>query len=80
MAATDPNYFEEEAQETAKFFDLEKLLRYQLSYNIEVVRGADYQYLCYINKEVFAVSLTPMFALMAGVLNHEKFIQDGEPF
>lgn len=68
----EPNYIEEEAKETAKFFDLEKLLQYQQKHNIEVVRGMDLQYLCYVDGKVYAVSLTPMFALMAGVLNHEK--------
>jgi len=36
------------------------------------LRGEDYQYLCYIDKEGYGVSLTPMGALTAGIKQFKK--------
>ena len=48
-------------------FDLDEILAFQLENDVQIIRGEDYQYMCYINKEVYATGLTPMFALSYGI-------------
>jgi hypothetical protein len=66
------NFFEDENVLTRKFFDLEKLLDFQLKHDIQIIRGADYQYMCYIDGKVYAIALTPMNALAIGIHNFLK--------
>lgn len=53
-------------------FDLDEILVFQLKNDIQIIRGEDYNYMCYINKSVYATGLTPMFALSYGI---KKFKQ-----
>ena len=61
------DYFIEENKLTKQIFDLDKILAFQLENDVEIIRGEDYQYMCYINKSVYATGLTPMFALSYGI-------------
>ena len=61
------NYFIEENQLTKQMFDLEEILAFQLENDVQIIRGEDSQYVCYINKSVYATGLTPMFSLAYGV-------------
>ena len=61
------NYFEEENKLIKENFNLDELLEFQLKHDIQIIRGADYQYLCYIDKEAYSSGLTPMFALVFGI-------------
>lgn len=63
----NPDYFLEEVRLTKKFFDMEETIRFQLKYDVQIIRGGDYQYVCYINKEGYSTALTPMFALVSGI-------------
>jgi hypothetical protein len=62
-----PDPFTSEIDLTRKIIDVEAILSAQLRNGIQIIRGEDYQYLCYINGEVYATGLTPMFALAYGV-------------
>jgi hypothetical protein len=62
-------YFTEEIELTQTLFDLDKILNFQLENDVQIIRGADFQYMCYINKAVYAIGLTPMFALVYGINN-----------
>lgn len=66
------NYFKEEITDTKKYFNLDEILEFQLKNDVQIIRGEDYQYMCYINNEVWATALTPMFALTFGI----KFYMD----
>lgn len=61
------DYFIEENELTKQIFDLDKILSFQLENDVQIIRGEDYQYMCYINKSVYATSFTPMFALAYGI-------------
>ena len=61
------DYMIGENQLTKTMFDLEEILNFQLKYDIQIIRGEDYQYMCYINKIVYATGLTPMFVLSYGI-------------
>lgn len=52
---------------TRQIFDLEEILEFQLKHNVQVAIGADYQYHCHIGNEVWAVALTPLFAMAYGI-------------
>ena len=64
------DYFTKEIDLTKKIFNLEEILFFQLKNDIQILRGEDYQYMCYINKKVYATALTPMFALVHGIKNY----------
>jgi hypothetical protein len=61
------DYFIEENELTKQMFDLDEILAFQLENDVQIIRGEDYQYWCYINKLVYATALTPMFALAYGI-------------
>jgi len=61
------NYFKEENNIARDLFDLEEILDFQLNHDVQIIRGEDYQYLCYIDKKVYTSALTPMGALTMGI-------------
>ena len=61
------DYFIEENELTKQIFDMDEILAFQLENDVQIIRGEDYQYICYINKSVYAIALTPMFALSYGI-------------
>lgn len=58
---------ETEIKLSREMFDLESLLKFQLSNDVQIIRGEDFQYNCYINKKVYATALTPLYALCYGI-------------
>ena len=54
---------------------LAKILNFQLKYDVQIIRGEDYQYMCYIDKKVYSTALTPMFALVSGI---DTFIENNK--
>ena len=61
------DYFIEENELIKKLFDLDEILAFQLEHNVEVLRGEDYQYLCYIDRKGYGTSLTLLGALTIGI-------------
>jgi hypothetical protein len=61
------DYFINEYELTKELFNLDDVLNIQFENDIQVIRGNDYQYVCYINKIAYAEALTPMFALAYGI-------------
>lgn len=61
------DYFTEENQLTKQMFDLDEILAFQLAHDVQIIRGEDHEYMCYIDKSVYARGLTPMFALAYGI-------------
>lgn len=61
------NYFENEIQLTKKLFNLDEILKFQMDHDVQIIRGADWQYECYIGKKSFCSCLTPMGALVLGI-------------
>jgi len=62
-----------ENEQTKQIFNLDEILAFQLNHDVQIIRGEDYQYYCYIDREVYAAGLTPMFALAYGI----KVFKDG---
>ena len=66
------DHFKQENEQTKKLFDLDYILEFQLKNDVQIIRGSDFQYDCYINKKVYTSSLTPLNALVIGI---EKYKQ-----
>jgi hypothetical protein len=61
------DYFIEEIKLTKQMFNIDEILAFQLENDVQIIRGEDYQYQCYINKLVYATALTPILALTYGI-------------
>lgn len=61
------DYFEKENELTRALFNLDSVILTQAKNDVQIIRGEDYNYMCYINGKVYSVALTPMFALVSGV-------------
>jgi hypothetical protein len=61
------DHFQEENKIVRKLFDLESILSFQLKHDVQIIRGGDYQYQCFIDQEAHGTSLTPLGALVFGI-------------
>jgi hypothetical protein len=68
------DYYLEETELTEKLFNLDEILKFQLENDVQIIRGEDYQYVCYINGKGYSTALTPMFALVSGIKQFKKLI------
>ena len=71
------DYFKKENELTKKLFDLDEIIRFQMEHDIQIIRGSDWQYMCYIDKEVFGSGLTTMGALVIGIKQFKKHSVNG---
>lgn len=72
------NYFKEENRILKENFNLDEILKFQLMHDIQIIRGADYQYSCWIDKKAYGSSLTPLFALYSGIQAYKNCIKNGK--
>lgn len=68
------DYFLVENELIKQMFDLDEILTFQLTHEIQIIRGDDYQYMCYIDRKVYAVQLTPISALIHGVKRFKEHL------
>jgi len=61
------DYFEEENNLSKKLFNLEALLEFQLTHDIQIIRGPDLNYECWIDGKCYHTSLTPIHCMIIGV-------------
>lgn len=61
------DYVEPEHESVSKHFDLAQVLAFTAQHEVQVIRGEDYQYTCYINREGWGLGLTFMGALVNGL-------------
>ena len=54
-------------RQTKRLIAIDFILYMELEHDIQIVRGSDCQYGCWIGEKCYATSLTPMFALFYGV-------------
>jgi len=66
------NYLEKELEYVEKNFNLADVIEFQRKNRTELIVGGDGQYECWINKECFAISLTPLYTLIVGIENYRK--------
>ena len=61
------DYYLEEIESTKEHFDLDEILSFQLEHDVQIIREADWGYMCYIDKKGYGSALTPMGALVFGI-------------
>lgn len=61
------NLFIEENKAVENVFNLHEILDFQLKHDVQIIRGGDYQYICYIDGIAYYTSLTPIHALCYGI-------------
>lgn len=69
------NYFLEENELTKRMFDLNEVLLFQLDHDVQIIRGSDYMYSCYIDRAVYGSALTPMFSLWSGIKQYKELLK-----
>lgn len=63
----DINYIEYENQEIRSRFNLEEVLSFQMEHVVQVIRGEDFQFNCWIDNKCYANSLTFLHSLVTGI-------------
>lgn len=63
---------QEENNIVKKQFNLDEVLDFTKTYNVQIVQGADLQYHAYIGKKFYGTSMTPMHALWYGIQSYKK--------
>lgn len=61
------NLFQEENDVVERQFEIQEVLEFTSKHDVQIIRGEDYQYGCYINKECYFTGLTPIYSLWFGV-------------
>lgn len=64
---------EQEMSFIKRCFDLDEIMEFQLYHTIEVMIGRDYQYHCYIDKGCYSQDITPLSALVSGIIQYKKY-------
>ena len=67
IIAMQLDHLSDENRQTEQSFNLPEIIAMQLDHDIQIIRGEDYQYMCYIDGKVYATALTPMYALAYGI-------------
>lgn len=70
MSYTDPH--ESEYNDVGQLFDLDKILQFTRKHTVEIVRGGDWQFMCYIDGKCYGTGLTTLGAMVYGIDNYEK--------
>jgi hypothetical protein len=63
----DFNPIEDEYRIAHTLFDFNDFFELQKNHEIQIIKGEDYQYYCYIDRVVYATGLTMIFALSYGI-------------
>lgn len=61
------DHFDIEEQQIGNWFDLGKVIEFQRTHDLQIIRGEDLQYGCYIDGSMYATGLTPLGALVYGI-------------
>lgn len=61
------NYLNEELKDTKRLFNLDEILLFQLIHDMQIIRGNDFMYMCYIDNNVYSTALTPLMAIVNGI-------------
>lgn len=72
------DYFAKENELTKKLFDLDEIIKFQMEYDVQIIRGSDWLYMCYIDGKGFGSSLTTMGALVIGIKQFKTHLLKGE--
>lgn len=61
------NPIKNEESYTRREFNLETILEFSRHHDVQIIRGDDWMYGCYINQNLYLTSITFLHALCAGI-------------
>ena len=64
------DYLQQESKLIRRLFDLDEILKFQETHDIQIIRGADFVYQAWIDKVAYGTSLTPMGSLVFGIKSY----------
>ena len=65
----------DEVYDARGIFNLEDLIEVQLEHSVQIIRGGDMQYMCYIDNKVYATGMTMFFALVYGICKFKEKVK-----
>lgn len=66
------NYIETELKDIKQTFNIDDIIKFQSKHTLEIIRGEDWLYYCYIDKKAYTSGFTPMGALIYGILQFKE--------
>lgn len=66
------DYIENEYKFVRDNFNLEEILEFQKDHAVEIIRGLDWQYECYIDRKCYYISLTPLYTLLLAIKRYNE--------
>lgn len=66
------DYIENEYNFVRDNFNLEEILEFQKDHTVEIIRGSDWQYECYIDRNCYYISLTPLYTLLLAIKTYNE--------
>ena len=71
MSHTD-HFFNLEDADVKRLFDLNKIMQFTRKHSVQIIRGEDWQFMCYIDGKCHGTGLTTLGAMVYGIANYEK--------
>ena len=76
MSHSDPfndlDYFGFEDNYVKRLFDLDKIMKFTRKHSVQIIRGEDWQFMCFIDGKCHGTGLTTLGAMVYGIANYEK--------
>lgn len=69
------DYIENEYNFVRDNFNLEEILEFQKDHAVEIIRGSDWQYECYIDRKCYYISLTPLYTLLLAIKTYKDHVK-----
>jgi hypothetical protein len=66
------DFFEQENEYVRDNFNIDEVLEFTSSHDVQIIRGADWQYECYINKNCYYIGLTHLYTLLLGIKTYKE--------
>lgn len=66
------SYIQDEMMDVRNKFDLEDTISFQLGHDVQIIRGPDFQYECWIDGQCYVTALTHLGALTYGMIQYNN--------
>ena len=66
------DYIENEYNFVRDNFNLEEIIEFNKHHNVEIIRGEDWQYQCYIDRKCYYISITPLYTLLLAIKTYNE--------
>ena len=67
----DIDYFESENADVMRMFNLEDAIQFTRDHSVEIIRGSDWQFGCWVDGKCYGISVTTLGALLYGMKEYQ---------